>query len=71
MVVWGEKDRLQHVKHAKRYLRYIPHATLHLHPDTGHFPQLEQPARFNADLAGFIAGLAATRGRTPPPKEHR
>ena len=35
----------------------MPHARIEIIEDTGHFPQLDEPARLNALLDGFLAGL--------------
>ena len=37
----------------------VPSARIEIIPDTGHFPQLDEPDRTNALLAGFIASLPA------------
>jgi pimeloyl-ACP methyl ester carboxylesterase len=40
---------------AQSYHRRIPHSRLEIFKDTGHVPQLERPARFNALLDDFLA----------------
>ena len=44
------------------YLQFVrermPHARIEIIEDTGHFPQLDQPARLNALLDGFLAELS-------------
>lgn len=54
MVVWGLKDRIVPVEAAIGYHRLIPGSRLELLERTGHLPQLERPARFNALLDDFI-----------------
>jgi pimeloyl-ACP methyl ester carboxylesterase len=55
LVVWGTKDRLISVRDASRFAAAIPGARKVLYEDTGHMAMLEQPARFNALLRGFLA----------------
>lgn len=38
--------------------KHVPHARIEIIEDTGHFPQLDEPARLNALLDGFLAELA-------------
>ncbi|MBW8059557.1 MAG: alpha/beta fold hydrolase [Solirubrobacterales bacterium] len=55
MVVWGLNDRLVPVEAALGYHRLIPGSRLEVFERTGHLPQLERPARFNALLDDFLA----------------
>jgi pimeloyl-ACP methyl ester carboxylesterase len=55
MIVWGERDRLVSAASADRYEELIDGARKIVYADTGHMPQLERPARFNADLEAFLA----------------
>ena len=52
MVVWGLNDRIVPVEAALSYHRLIPHSRLEIFERTGHVPQLERPARFNAAARG-------------------
>lgn len=54
LVVWGERDRLVPVRDSAEYERLIPDARRVVYARTGHVPQLERPARFNADLRAFL-----------------
>lgn len=54
LVVWGTRDRLVPVRDASDYERLIPNARKVIYARTGHVPQLERPARFNADLRAFL-----------------
>jgi len=54
LVVWGLNDRIVPVEAAIGYHRLIPDSRLELFERTGHMPQLERPARFNALLDGFL-----------------
>ena len=55
LVVWGLKDRIVPVEAAIGYHRLIPDSRLELFERTGHLPQMERPARFNALLDEFLA----------------
>jgi pimeloyl-ACP methyl ester carboxylesterase len=55
MIVWGQSDRVIPMAAALSYHRRIPHSRLEIFERTGHVPQLERPARFNAVLEDFLA----------------
>jgi pimeloyl-ACP methyl ester carboxylesterase len=54
LIVWGLKDRIVPVEAAIGYHRLIAGSRLELFERTGHLPQLERPARFNALLEEFL-----------------
>jgi pimeloyl-ACP methyl ester carboxylesterase len=54
LVVWGLQDRVVPVEAAIGYHRLIPDSRLELFERTGHVPQMERPARFNALLDEFL-----------------
>jgi pimeloyl-ACP methyl ester carboxylesterase len=54
MIVWGQSDRVIPMAAALSYHRRIPHSRLEVFERTGHVPQLERPARFNALLDDFL-----------------
>jgi pimeloyl-ACP methyl ester carboxylesterase len=54
MIVWGQSDRVIPMAAALSYHRRIPHSCLEIFERTGHVPQLERPARFNALLDDFL-----------------
>lgn len=57
LLVWGAEERVAPLA-AQRALRAgLPQAQVRVIPGAGHFPYLEQPARFNAALLEFVAGL--------------
>jgi pimeloyl-ACP methyl ester carboxylesterase len=56
LVVWGLLDRVVPVEAAIGYHRMIPDSRLELFERTGHVPQMERPARFNALLDDFVDG---------------
>ena len=63
MVVWGLNDRIVPVEAALSYHRLIPDSRLEIFERTGHLPQLERPARFNAAARRVHRVLAAAAGR--------
>jgi pimeloyl-ACP methyl ester carboxylesterase len=56
MIVWGTDDWVIPSAAALSYHRRILHSRLEILNDTGHVPQLERPARFNALLDDFVGG---------------
>lgn len=54
LIMWGRQDRLVPVRDADEYERLIPDARKVIYEKTGHTPQAERPARFNADVAEFL-----------------
>jgi pimeloyl-ACP methyl ester carboxylesterase len=55
LVVWGMNDHVVPVEAAIGYHRLIEGSRLELFERTGHVPQMERPARFNALLEEFLA----------------
>jgi pimeloyl-ACP methyl ester carboxylesterase len=55
MVVWGLSDRIVPPEGAIGYHRLIAGSRLEIFERTGHVPQMERPARFNALLEEFLA----------------
>ena len=55
LIVWGLRDRIVPVEAALGYRRLISGSRLEIFERTGHLPQLERPARFNALLDEFLA----------------
>lgn len=55
LLVWGFNDRIVPVQAALSYRRRIPGSRLEIFERTGHLPQLERPARFNALVDEFLA----------------
>src|SRR5271165_5246884 len=54
MLVWGERDPIIPVEHGRAAHARLPGSRLEVFPDSGHFPQLDQPERFLDVLSGFI-----------------
>jgi pimeloyl-ACP methyl ester carboxylesterase len=60
LIVWGRNDILVPVEDAAAFEHLIGENAHHvIFEDTGHLPMLERPRRFNALLAGFLAGEPA------------
>lgn len=55
MIVWGFEDWVISAAAALSYHRRIPESRLEIFEHTGHVPQMERPARFNAVLDEFLA----------------
>ncbi len=54
LVVWGERDRLLPLAHARAAAERLPQATVTFIPGVGHLPQVEAPDRFNAAVTSFL-----------------
>jgi pimeloyl-ACP methyl ester carboxylesterase len=54
MIIWGTDDWVIPSAAALSYNRRIPNSRLEIFEHTGHVPQLERPARFNALLDEFL-----------------
>jgi pimeloyl-ACP methyl ester carboxylesterase len=54
MVIWGDRDSLIPVAHARRAREAMPSSRIELFPDAGHYPHLDDPERFARVLLDFI-----------------
>jgi hypothetical protein len=54
LIVWGRRDRVIPVSHAGVASRGMPGSRLEVFEQSGHFPQLDDPARFARLLTDFI-----------------
>jgi len=54
LLVWGERDPIIPVEHARAAHRLVPGSRLELFPTAGHFPHLDDPLRFVRALIEFI-----------------
>jgi pimeloyl-ACP methyl ester carboxylesterase len=54
LLIWGERDPIIPVEHARAAHRLVPSSRLELFPETGHFPHLDDPLRFVQVLIDFI-----------------
>ena len=61
-IVWGARDRLLPVAHARRAAECIPDASLRILPDIGHSPNWEQPDV----VVEAVVALASCRARALP-----
>jgi pimeloyl-ACP methyl ester carboxylesterase len=55
LLVWGERDPIIPVEHARAAHRLVPGSRLEIFPDAGHFPHLDDPLRFVRLLRAFVA----------------
>jgi pimeloyl-ACP methyl ester carboxylesterase len=58
LIVWGERDPIIPVEHARSAHRLVPGSRLELFPTAGHFPHIDDPLRFVSVLVDFIATTA-------------
>jgi pimeloyl-ACP methyl ester carboxylesterase len=54
MIVWGKRDPMIPVAHARAAHRAIPGSRLKIFPDAGHFPHRDDPRRFVEVLVDFM-----------------
>src|SRR5215216_10339 len=54
LIVWGERDPIIPVEHARVAHRQVPGSRLEVFPDAGHFPHLDGPLRFVRLLIEFV-----------------
>jgi pimeloyl-ACP methyl ester carboxylesterase len=67
LIIWGQQDRLVPLADADDIRRLIPNSQLVVFPDVGHVPMLEEPERFNAELAAFTSPNALTPAHPDDP----
>jgi len=69
LIVWGDRDQILPVKHARVAQAHLPHAELKIFEACGHFPQLERPREFNALVLEFLNRhpLEPTLDKAPEP----
>jgi pimeloyl-ACP methyl ester carboxylesterase len=61
LIVWGTRDRVIPVRHARAAHAAIPRSRLEIFEDVGHYPHCDAPERFGAVLADFIASTEPAR----------
>jgi pimeloyl-ACP methyl ester carboxylesterase len=61
LAIWGGKDRSHRATDKSSTLGFAPNAELRLFEQAGHFPDLEDPDRFEACLIEFVEGWERTR----------
>ncbi|WP_369382040.1 alpha/beta fold hydrolase [Streptomyces sp. cg36] len=64
LLLAGERDSGPRPRVAADVVKYFRHARLHVQPDAGHFPWLDDPAAFSETVAAFLRG-AACRASEP------
>ncbi len=57
LVVWGARDPVAVLPIAERLAKTVPGATLRVLGDLGHYPQLEGPDEFAAEVDGFVRAV--------------
>jgi non-heme chloroperoxidase len=57
LIVHGETDAVVLPAACHYIAEKVGHAKQSWYPETGHSPFMEQPARFNSDLVGFMQGI--------------
>ena len=58
LIVWGQRDGIIPVAHAHEAHRAMPGSQLVIFEESGHFPHVEEPARFIESLTGFVEATA-------------
>ena len=56
LIVWGDRDTIIPLAHARAAHDAMPGSTLHVYPGAGHYPHCDYPERFADDLLAFMAG---------------
>jgi pimeloyl-ACP methyl ester carboxylesterase len=54
LLIWGERDPIIPVEHARAAHRLVPSSRLELFSDAGHFPHLDDPLHFVQVLTDFM-----------------
>ena len=57
LVIGGEDDRWTPPRFQHYLAEHLPNARLIMLPETGHYPFVERPDRFNAEVEQFLEGL--------------
>jgi pimeloyl-ACP methyl ester carboxylesterase len=60
LIVWGGRDPLIPVRHAREAHARIAGSRLEVLPDAGHFPHRDDPERFASTLLDFVATTKTT-----------
>ncbi len=59
LIIYGDLDMPLLIEASRKLAQLIPDATVEVIPETGHSPQWERPALFNAALRAFLEKVAA------------
>lgn len=55
LIVWGARDRIIPLEHGRRAHELVPGSRFEVFESAGHFPHLDEPARFTATLEDWMA----------------
>lgn len=61
LIVWGEKDHVLPVSHARNAAKKLPNAVVYIMRDCGHWPHMENPEEFNQLVMRFLEDPESTR----------
>ncbi|MDI2126081.1 alpha/beta fold hydrolase [Yinghuangia seranimata] len=61
LILWGARDRVIPVAHARTANAAMPGSRLLVFPDSGHFPHHDDPAGFVKAVEEFVSGTEAAR----------
>jgi pimeloyl-ACP methyl ester carboxylesterase len=61
LIIWGGRDRIIPVKHARSAHKAMPGSRLELFDESGHFPHLDEPLRFARTVEGFSSQTEPAR----------
>lgn len=59
LMLWGDADRRVGLLEQEALAAAIPRAEFRVYPGVGHVPRMEDPARFAADVTGFVTAVTA------------
>jgi len=65
LLVWSDADSVIPVTHAHDTHAHLPTSRLVVLPGGGHEPHRRDPARFAAEVAGFVTGVPASADAWP------
>jgi pimeloyl-ACP methyl ester carboxylesterase len=68
LTVWGEKDPVLPVEHARAVQQALPGSVVHTMSDCGHWPHMERAEEFNGLLLSFLKGALDAN---PPGSDRR
>ena len=66
LIIYGDLDAPMLIEGSRRLAQLIPGSAVEVIPETGHSPQWERPALFNAALRHFLEQHASTTVSTAP-----
>ncbi len=69
LIVWGDRDPIIPIAHARAAHEAIPHSRLEVFEGCGHFPHVEDPARLVETIRDFVESTEALPGGVAPFRE--